>query len=442
MNFWKQIFLNKPFFYAFAVVIFGFCLGFYFPLFLDLSKLLLFAVFLVFLVDYILLFSHRIGVSGQRMVQDKLSNSDKNKVRIQFKNHFPFRIKYEILDEIPIQFQEFDFKIKGVLSAKSQKEHDYTLTPHERGVYEFGTTQIFVSSPIQFLQRKITLDTQKTIKVYPSFLRLNHFSLKNFKAHINEIGQKKIRRIGHSMEFEQIKNYVMGDDIRTLNWKATAKHQKLMVNQYVDEKSQQVYCVIDKGRIMKMPFHEMTLLDHAINSSLIFSNIVLQNQDRAGIFSFSNRIENFVKAERRTNQLQKISESLYALQSNFMESDFGKLYNSIKHKITQRSLLLLYTNFESMDSLHRQLPYLLGINKNHLLVVVFFRNTELEDFLHKPTQQQDEYEEALVEKFIYEKQQIVLELTKHGIQTILSKPEDLTVNSINKYLEIKSRGMI
>lgn len=442
MKFWKQLFLGKPFFYAFAVVIFGFCLGFYFPLVLDLSKLLLFGVFLIFILDCILVFSNRIGVSGQRMVQDKLSNSDKNKVTIQFKNHFPFRIRYEILDEIPSQFQLFDFSIKGLLSAKSQKEIDYTLTPTERGIYEFGKTNVFISSPIRFVQRKISLNTEKKIKVYPSFLRLNQFSLKNFKAHVNEMGQKKIRRIGHSMEFEQIKNYVMGDDIRTLNWKATAKHQKLMVNQYIDEKSQQVYCAIDKGRVMKMPFENMTLLDHAINSTLIFSNIVLQNQDRAGIFSFSNRIENLVKAERRTNQLQKISETLYSLQSDFMESDFGKLYNSIKSKITQRSLILLYTNFESMDSLHRQLPYLLGINKSHLLVVVFFRNTELEDFLHKATHETDLYERTLVEKFIYEKQQIVLELSKHGIQTILTRPENLTVNTINKYLEIKSRGII
>jgi uncharacterized protein (DUF58 family) len=442
MKFWKQLFLNKPFFYAFSLIIIGFCFGFYFPVMIFISQLLLFAVILVFMVDFIFVFSNKIGISGSRKVKDKLSNFDKNKVELHLKNHFPFRIQYSIYDEIPPQFQLFDFNIKGILSAKSEVILDYELTPNERGVYQFGNSNIFISSPLNFLQRKIVLNTSQSIKVYPSFLRLNQFSLQNFKAHVNEIGQKKIRKIGHSMEFEQIKNYVMGDDFRTLNWKATAKHQKLMVNQYVDEKSQQVYCAIDKGRVMKMPFNGMTLLDHSINASLVFSNVVLQNQDRAGIFSFSNQLENLVKAERRTNQLQKISETLYSLQSNFMESDFGKLYNSIKHKITQRGLILLFTNFESMDSLHRQLPYLLGINKSHLLVVVFFRNTELEDFLQHSDEKSDVYEKSMVEKFIYEKQQIVLELNKHGIQTVMTRPEDLTVNTINKYLEIKSRGII
>ena len=442
MNFWKQIFLNKPFFYAFFLVIIGFCFGFYFPVMIQISQLMLFALLLFTAIDLILLFSNKTGISSTRIVKDKLSNFDKNPVQIKLENHFPFRIKYTLLDEIPEQFQLFDFKMKGMISSKKEIELNYDLIPSERGLYKFGNINVFVESPLRFLQRKILIPAESQLKVYPSFLRLNQYNLQNFKAHINEIGQKKIRRIGHSMEFEQIKNYVAGDDFRTINWKATAKQQKLMVNQFVDEKSQQVYCAIDKGRVMKMPFHDRTLLDYSINSSLIFSNVVLQNHDRAGVFTFSNHLENLVKAERRTNQLHKISETLYGVQSNFMESDFGKLYNYIKYKITQRGLILLFTNFESMDSLHRQLPYLLAINKIHLLVVVFFRNTELEDFLISPTEKSDLYEKTLVEKFIYEKQQIVLELNKHGIQTVLTRPEDLTVNAINKYLEIKSRGII
>ncbi|MGB6083744.1 DUF58 domain-containing protein [Moheibacter sp.] len=442
MNFFKQIFLNKTFFFAFLLVIAGYVLGFYFPVMIQISHLLLFALILISLMDLILLFSHKTGISGERTVQDKLSNFDKNPVQIHLQNYFPFRIHYTILDEIPEQFQIFDFEMSGILSSKKEIDLKYDLIPNERGIYKFGKTNVFVRSPLGFLERKIVLHTENQIKVYPSFLRLNQYSLQNFKAHINEIGQKKIRRIGHSMEFEQIKNYVSGDDFRTINWKSTAKHQKLMVNQYVDEKSQQVYCAIDKGRVMKMPFDGKTLLDYSINASLIFSNVVLQNHDRAGVFTFSNQLENLVKAERRTSQLQKISETLYGIQSNFMETDFGKLYNYIRHKITQRGLILLFTNFESMDSLHRQLPYLLAINKSHLLVVVFFRNTELEDFLISTDEKTDLYERTLVEKFIYEKQQIVLELNKHGIQTVLTRPEDLTVNTINKYLEIKSRGII
>ena len=210
-------------------------------------------------------------------------------MKISLENHFNFKVKITVIDELPYQFQIFDFKIEEQIDLNRAKTISYQLKPTERGLYEFGNTNVFVSSPLRILERRIVLNTQSSIKVFPSFLRLNQLSLYNFKAHLNELGVKKSRRIGHSMEFEQIKDYVLGDDIRTINWKATAKHQKLMVNQYVDEKSQQIYCALDKGRLMKMPFDGLSLLDYAINATLIFSNIVLQNQDRAGIFTFQIR---------------------------------------------------------------------------------------------------------------------------------------------------------
>ena len=442
MKYIQQIFLGRNFFYGILSIVIFYVMGFYFPWIINLANFLLFAFILLILIDLYLLFSSKKGIEGQRILNEKLSNFDTNPVKISLENHFNFKVKITVIDELPYQFQIFDFKIEEEINPNRAKTISYQLKPTERGLYEFGNTNVFVSSPLRILERRIVLNTQSSIKVFPSFLRLNQLSLYNFKAHLNELGVKKSRRIGHSMEFEQIKDYVLGDDIRTINWKATAKHQKLMVNQYVDEKSQQIYCAIDKGRLMKMPFDGLSLLDYAINATLVFSNIVLQNQDRAGIFTFSNQMEDLIKAERRSNQLEKISNGLYNIKSNFIESDFGILYNTLKYKITQRSLILLFTNFESLDSMQRQLPYLKAINKNHLLIVTFFKNSELENYLNAPKKQIDPYQKGLIEKFIYEKQQIVLELNKHGIQTILTRPEDLEIATINKYLEIKSRGMI
>ncbi len=245
------------------------------------------------------------------------------------------------------------------------------------------------------------------------------------------------------MEFEQIKDYVQGDDLRNINWKATAKSNKLMVNQYQDERSQPVYSVIDKGRVMKLPFEGLSLLDYAINAALVISNVALKKQDKAGIFSFSRKVENKVVAERRPSQMNSILETLYNVSTDFAESDFSRLYIDIKRNLNQRSLLLLYTNFETLDALHRQLPYLKAIAKNHLLVVIFFENTELQKLTQKSAVNTFEiFEKTIAEKFIYEKKLIVNELQKHGIQSILTAPEQLTINTINKYLEIKARGML
>jgi uncharacterized protein (DUF58 family) len=200
--------------------------------------------------------------------------------------------------------------------------------------------------------------------------------------------------------------------------------------------------VIDKGRVMKMPFNGLSLLDYAINASLILSNVVLKKQDKAGMFTFSKKVENIIVSERRTTQMNLILESLYNVKTNFYESDYSRLYADIKRTITHRSLIMLYTNFETLEGLKRQLPYLRAIAKNHMLIVVFFKNTKLDKIVNqKANTIQEVYDKVVAEKFIFEKKQIVSELKKYGINTILTAPENLSIDSINKYLEIKSRGI-
>lgn len=138
-----------------------------------------------------------------------------------------------------------------------------------------------------------------------------------------------------------------------------------------------------------------------------------------------------------------IMETLYNLKTNFAESDFSRLYVDIKRHINQRSLLLLYTNFETLDALQRQIPYLQALNKQHLLVVILFENTELTAFaMQKVHSTQGIFQQTLAEKFVYEKKLVVIELRKYGLQTILTRPKDLTLKTINKYLEIKARGLL
>ena len=143
------------------------------------------------------------------------------------------------------------------------------------------------------------------------------------------------------------------------------------------------------------------------------------------------------------SQLQRIMESLYNINTDFKESDFGSLYAGINRFITHRSLLMLYTNFEHISGLKRQLPFILAMAKKHVLVVIFFENTELESLIATDAEDlQSIYHKTIAEKFSLEKRLMQKELQKYGIQTILTKPEDLTINTINKYLEIKARGLI
>ena len=428
---------------ALGILVVLFVFAFFFERLIDYLKIGFFVIIGLLLIDILLLYRTRDAIKASRVLPDKLSNGDKNPVEILITNQYNSKIFLNIIDELPIQFQERDFRIIDEVEAGMSKTFSYTVRPTERGEYHYGGLQVFVGSPLGLAQRKFSFNQDAMVPNYPSFLQLRKYELMAFTNKLKDFGLKKIRRIGHTMEFEQIKDYVQGDDVRNINWKASAKRNQLMINQFQDEKSQPVYSVIDKGRVMKMPFEELKLVDYAINSTLVISNIALKKGDKAGMFSFSDKVSNQVMAQKRASQMNLILETLYNLDTDFKESDFGRLYIDIKRTITQRSLLLLYTNFETMDALHRQLPYLQAIAKNHLLVVIFFENTELKELVKTPaTTTHEIYQKTIAEKFIYEKRLIVNELNRYGIQTILTEPQQLTVNTINKYLEIKARGLL
>ena len=441
--FFKSIYISNLLYYLIAAEVTFLVLGFFFPVLYAIAHYALIAIIALVFADTLILFVNKNGIFARRDTLDKLSNGDDNPVQIIIENRYLFSIRVGVIDELPFQFQARNKEFKLSIDIGKNKIVEYDVHPVKRGEYSFGAVNIYVKSPIGFIQKRYRFSQDMMIPVYPSFMQMRKYELLAISNRLTDAGIKKIRRRGNNAEFEQIKEYVAGDDYRTVNWKATARRNKLMINQYQDEKSQQVYSVIDMGRIMRMPFEGLSLLDYAINSSLVISNIAMLKQDKAGIVTFSHKVQSVLTADRRNAQLQKIMELLYNQKTGYLESDFENLYVNVKTKINQRSLFLLYTNFETLSGLQRQLKYLRRIAKDHLLVVIFFENTELRTFLDTPAVSTLEvYNKTIAEKFSYEKKLIVKELEKYGIHSILTAPQNLSVNTINKYLELKARGLI
>ncbi|MBN8577027.1 MAG: DUF58 domain-containing protein [Cytophagales bacterium] len=439
----RSLYLGNRLFAAISAVVIVFILAFVFNFTGWVPKILFLLLLAIVLTDLLLLYRTNRGLKGQRLLADKLSNGDENEISIYLESFYSFPIWLRVFDEIPHQFQLRNLEFNLVMEPGTNKVIKYFLRPVKRGEYSFGTVNVLVYSKLKLLGRRYKFSADKLVPVYPSYIQMRKYELLAISNRLVNTGIKKIRRIGHNQEFELIKEYVSGDDFRTINWKATARKSRLMVNQFQDERSQQVYSLIDKGRVMQMPFNGMSLLDYAINATLVISNIAIKKSDKAGLISFQDKTGSILPAARLNNQMATIQEVLYNQKTAFLETDFSALYTTVRRVISQRSLLLLFTNFESIHSLHRQLPYLINLNKMHLLVVIFFENTELVQVIKAPAENLKEiYLKAIAERFSYEKKLIVKELQKHGIQSILTPPEKLTVNTINKYLELKARNLI
>jgi uncharacterized protein (DUF58 family) len=443
MKFFRSLYLNDRLFLTIGILAFLFFCSFIAGDFIFIPEIIFYFFLAVLLTDILLLYRASKPFAGDRITADRFSNGDDNEIQIRIENFYPFKVFVRIIDEIPHQFQRRDLSFYETIPSGRKKTILYRIRPVKRGEYAYGALNVYISSPLGLIARRFRFSQDKVVPVYPSYLQMRKYELLAISNRLTETGIKKIRRIGHNMEFELIREYVSGDDYRTVNWKATARKNHLMVNHYQDERSQQVYSLIDKGRVMQMPFEGLSLLDYAINAALVISNIAIGKSDKAGLLTFQDKIGTMVPASKTNNQMSRIMEVLYNQKTAYRETDFSIVYNFVRRKITQRSLLLIYTNFESVFSLHRQLPFLINLARQHLVVVIFFENTEISSVINEPAADlRGVYHKAIAEKLVYDKKLIVRELKKFGIHALLTAPKNLTVNTINKYLELKARGLI
>ena len=417
----------------------------YAPLF-TVGRLLTLLLLIATLADVALLW-HRRAITAERRLSTRFSNGDDNTITISVESTYPFPVRIEVIDELPFQFQQRDFSSLFSASSPSRllcsggaaAHLAYSLRPTRRGVYSFGHVLVFASTHLGLVERRYRCASPCDVCVYPSFQKLHQYELMAISQNLQQPGIKRIRRIGNNTEFEHIRDYLRGDDYRTVNWRATARLSRPMVNVYQDERSQQVFCIVDKGRVMQQAFEGMTLLDYAINASLALSYVAMRKEDRAGLITFNDNLETFVAADRRPGHINKLMETLYAEQTNFEETDFSALSVGIGRHISKHSLLILFTNFMGLVSLQRQLPFLLQIARRHRLLVVFFDDVELQQFVASPaTTDEQRCQHEVAEKFVAEKQLVSATLRQYGILSLLTSPLELTVDVINRYLAVRA----
>lgn len=436
------MFLTRRFYLVITIVILLLGSGYFWSTLFVVGQLGLAAFLLVLLADAWLLYRTK-GIRASRSCAERFSNGDDNRVDLRVESLYPFPVRLSVIDETPVVFQQRDIDFRFSLAPGEGKTVEYTLRPTRRGEYGFGHIRVFASTPLGLIERRFTCGAPVTVKVYPSYLMLHRYELLAISDNLTEIGIKRIRRAGHQTEFEQIKEYVKGDDYRTINWKASARRHQLMVNVYQDERSQQIYSVIDKGRVMQQAFRGMTLLDYAINASLVLSYVAMRKDDKAGLVTFDEHFDAFVPASRKTGQMQTLLENLYKQTATFGETDFSALCVHLGKHVNKHSFLVVYTNFGSLTAMNRQLPYLQQLSRQHRVLVVFFEDTDLKAYIaRRPDTTEGYYRHVIAEKFAFEKRLIVSTLKQHGIYSLLTTPENLSVDVINKYLEMKSRQLL
>ena len=439
----SNLLLTRRFFWLFTTAVICYACGFVIAAMEWIGTLLLFALSILVVFDLLLLITIGKKPIFKRNFNERLNLGDENPIKISIENKSGFQLFFELNEGFPDFQQERSKQFHGILSGGSTIELKYNVIPKKRGIYSFNDAFLFLKTFIGLAERRIIYPNSDSFQVYPSVLQMKKYELLVFQQQKTATGIKRIRRLGNAKEFEQIRNYVQGDELKTVNWKATSRRMELMVNQFQEEKSQHVYCIIDKSRTMQLEFEGLNILDYSINSTLVFANICLLKGDKIGLFTFSDKIGTQIPADSNSGQMRMVMEALYNQKTKFRDANFELLQTTIRQKIKTRSMLLLFSNFENEFAMRRALPYLQQINKKHLLILVFFQNSELKDLAYSnPLSLNQLYTGIIAERMITTKARMARELKQYGIQTILTSPEELSAGVINKYLELKARGSV
>ena len=410
---------------------------------LPVAVAMLCAVLALLALETVRMFGASVVVDARRIVDERLSLGEDNPIELIVAATASSRLRVTVIDELPVQLQRRDFELHTELAPGEPRSIPYILHPVERGVYAFGAVNVFASLGLHLVQRRFQCEANRSVAVHPSVMEMRRAELMAFTQRPGRKGQHMIRRIGHTMEFEKIKTYVRGDDVRSLNWKDTARSGELMVNQFQDERSQDIYTVLDMGRAMYAPFEGLTSLDHAVNAALAFSNVALRKHDRAGLITYGSHGGQIIPARHAPGQLGLINDALYGIETEFEETNDEHVLALTRRHLNQRSLLMLFTNAEALVSLRRRMPYFRALAKRHVLVVVLFENTELTQLVSQPAvTESDIVLQTVTRDIVFSKQDMLRELRHHGVYAVVAPPRDLSTASINIYLDLKARGVI
>ncbi|MBF8983191.1 DUF58 domain-containing protein [Lutibacter sp. B2] len=396
--------------------------------------------FIALMVDYFSSPNSEI-VEIERIGEDKLSVYGKEKIQFSIYNKSDQEIYVEMKDEIPdFHFEVKEKMMKGSVLPHSKQIFEYEVVPKKRGAFEFGALHVRYESKLKLCMKEFIASVPREYKVYPNLKDLRKYRLALYNSKVHNMGQKPFKMFGSGAEFESLREYVAGDEYRTINWKATARENKPIVNQYEPEKNQHVYALIDTGRAMSHSVRGYKKLDVAINTGLLLADIVNQNGDQSGIMVFNTNVEKLIMPGKGNVHRNSMMEALYHVEDTNLTSNYEEAFYHLKRKERRRSLICLFTDFNTVEEAEDMMRVLPILSKNNIVMLIMMENEKTKKIAKMWANSEEEvFNKGVALEMLRERKHIINTLNKKGIMCMECPPEKLAMNVINGYLQIKNR---
>ena len=382
-------------------------------------------------------------LTASRESGQKLYFKTENDVSFFVRNtHKKYPLKVEGKDESLRHFtvadDYFDELSHTILPGKEQ-EFTYTVIPAKRGSFDTKNVYLRFRGILGLCVKHATIPCPATRKVYPNVRDLSKYRLMMQKNRLLPKGDKSLRQYGAGSDFESLRTYVEGDDYRKINWAATARENKLMVNQYQLERDQPVYILLDIGRPMSYSVNGFKKLDYAINAALVLGDIVNQQGDKAGLLVFDSKVQSHIAPGQGALHRNLLMETLYNVSDNRQTADYEGAFQTLCEKQKRRSLVFIFTDFEILEEAEELLMHIAILKRRHMPIVVFMENESLLNMANASDSKRA-YDKMLKQtaiEFHDERKKILRKLNIMGIPSVESRAEHFTVSAVNRYLQAR-----
>lgn len=374
----------------------------------------------------------------ERKMDKVLSVNTENLVRLLVTNESDQPVRCRLRDEPPEGFEADTQEFVVTLPPWERMELRYHVTPKERGTFVFRDTFFESVGMMGLAARRATLKTRQPVTVYPNVLALRKFDLLKQRGHLREIGVRRSRLKSLGTEFESLREYVLGDDYRRIDWKATARRSKLVVREYEAERNQSVILMLDYGRLMLAEVEGRLKLDHVLDATLLLGNAVVNANDQLGLLLFADMVERWLPPRRGKGQLGNVLQTIHALQAQPIASDMPAAVNYLAARWKRRSLIITFTELDQTEAAKALLPALAPLAKTHLCLVVTVKDPRTGALARS----EDLFEATAAQLLEEERETVAYYLRQAGVRTLDAEPQDLAVALVNYYLDVKATAQL
>ena len=385
----------------------------------------------------------RPGYRVRRTMPRPFSLGEREEVTVVVENPAAAGLMAAIADHAPDELKPEPREVEGRFDGTGQLRLTYRTSSPKRGAYEFGAVDVRVWRDAGWWRRQVRLQHADEVAVFPNVVAIKRVQLSLRRGLRAMVGLRRARPPGASTAFAGLRDYVRGDDARRVNWTATARRDRPVVVEVEAERGQQVMIAIDCGRLMTAPAGDLDKLDHAVNAALMLAWVAQAYGDRVGLMTFDDHVTGFIKPERGSTQLRRLTQALYAIKPQYVEPDFGHALTHLALRVGRRSMVVVLTDVQDREASKELVAHCLRLSAKHLVLVVAMSDPAVLAARNAPIATGARaYEWAAAEEFVASRRESFELLRRGGVLGLDVVAGSLSPALVERYLELKERALL